>query len=118
MIRRPPRSTLFPYTTLFRSVVVGRPRELRPEERRKAPLAQQGELVGVLVRGRWHGAGRCGGGRRAAGLLLEHLVFPQRLVAPPWPHASAHIVPVLAMRAVPAARSAAITGRAAAAATP
>src|SRR3712207_8109441 len=23
MIRRPPRSTLFPYTTLFRSVVVG-----------------------------------------------------------------------------------------------
>src|SRR5258708_9293944 len=24
MIRRPPRSTLFPYTTLFRSVVVGR----------------------------------------------------------------------------------------------
>src|SRR5258708_21758094 len=27
MIRRPPRSTLFPYTTLFRSVVVIRPRE-------------------------------------------------------------------------------------------
>src|SRR3989442_4956644 len=25
MIRRPPRSTLFPYTTLFRSVPVGRP---------------------------------------------------------------------------------------------
>src|SRR2546430_11347741 len=24
MIRRPPRSTLFPYTTLFRSLVVGR----------------------------------------------------------------------------------------------
>src|SRR3712207_7124745 len=24
MIRRPPRSTLFPYTTLFRSVVIGR----------------------------------------------------------------------------------------------
>ena len=23
MIRRPPRSTLFPYTTLFRSVVIG-----------------------------------------------------------------------------------------------
>src|SRR5258708_20759901 len=34
MIRRPPRSTLFPYTTLFRSIVhVGRPGEgivLRP----------------------------------------------------------------------------------------
>src|SRR3712207_9482805 len=26
MIRRPPRSTLFPYTTLFRSYVIGRPR--------------------------------------------------------------------------------------------
>src|SRR2546430_15374481 len=26
MIRRPPRSTLFPYTTLFRSMVLGDPR--------------------------------------------------------------------------------------------
>src|SRR3989475_8945585 len=34
MIRRPPRSTLFPYTTLFRSVVVtlGRGRDERLEE--------------------------------------------------------------------------------------
>src|SRR5689334_24510250 len=30
MIRRPPKSTLFPYTTLFRSIDVGR-RELRIE---------------------------------------------------------------------------------------
>src|SRR3712207_9313350 len=29
MIRRPPRSTLFPYTTLFRSVVARRPRGAR-----------------------------------------------------------------------------------------
>ena len=28
MIRRPPRSTLFPYTTLFRSVVIVRSEEL------------------------------------------------------------------------------------------
>src|SRR5260221_4117523 len=28
MIRRPPRSTLFPYTTLFRSLDVGRERHL------------------------------------------------------------------------------------------
>src|SRR3712207_8338808 len=28
MIRRPPRSTLFPYTTLFRSVAVAQPRFL------------------------------------------------------------------------------------------
>src|SRR2546425_9443953 len=31
MIRRPPRSTLFPYTTLFRSLAVG-----QPEWRRRA----------------------------------------------------------------------------------
>src|SRR5256885_8770129 len=33
MIRRPPRSTLFPYTTLFRSVL-GDMLELGPDERR------------------------------------------------------------------------------------
>src|SRR5258707_10837367 len=37
MIRRPPRSTLFPYTTLFRSVQV----------RRKSSL-QQGKIADVL----------------------------------------------------------------------
>src|SRR2546426_4935075 len=30
MIRRPPRSTLFPYTTLFRSVLLGRDGGLAP----------------------------------------------------------------------------------------
>src|SRR2546429_2826632 len=29
MIRRPPRSTLFPYTTLFRSVMTARPGRIR-----------------------------------------------------------------------------------------
>src|SRR5256885_8603358 len=43
MIRRPPRSTLFPYTTLFRSAVVGlqgqgRPREADPELRCPRPF--------------------------------------------------------------------------------
>src|SRR3712207_8245072 len=32
MIRRPPRSTLFPYTTLFRSEVVGRVSEADDDE--------------------------------------------------------------------------------------
>src|SRR2546430_3967260 len=40
MIRRPPRSTLFPYTTLFRSAAPrprpGRPRPERPGQQRKA----------------------------------------------------------------------------------
>src|SRR5260221_9930631 len=37
MIRRPPRSTLFPYTTLFRSTFF-RP---RPSDRRRAPQRKQ-----------------------------------------------------------------------------
>src|SRR3712207_7687313 len=32
MIRRPPRSTLFPYTTLFRSLVDARPRDVRGQQ--------------------------------------------------------------------------------------
>src|SRR5438034_2615173 len=31
MIRRPPRSTLFPYTTLFRSQLIARVNELAPQ---------------------------------------------------------------------------------------
>src|SRR3712207_7432778 len=31
MIRRPPRSTLFPYTTLFRSEMIAFPRATRPQ---------------------------------------------------------------------------------------
>src|SRR2546422_2727031 len=41
MIRRPPRSTLFPYTTLFRSLVD----ELLEVTRAGAPVSQDGELV-------------------------------------------------------------------------
>src|SRR3712207_8104368 len=41
MIRRPPRSTLFPYTTLFRSeprpAAVPRPRPARHHPKRRAP---------------------------------------------------------------------------------
>src|SRR5437660_9657658 len=36
MIRRPPRSTLFPYTTLFRSGRAWRPRSRRRRPRREA----------------------------------------------------------------------------------
>src|SRR3712207_6891724 len=47
MIRRPPRSTLFPYTTLFRSQVVAvevEPRGVRvrpPAEHRRPPIRSQ-----------------------------------------------------------------------------
>src|SRR3712207_8116036 len=42
MIRRPPRSTLFPYTTLFRSVVAG------PAREPAGPVAAQDEAAGVV----------------------------------------------------------------------
>src|SRR3989442_7580154 len=35
MIRRPPRSTLFPYTTLFRSLLTGRRNALRAFQKRE-----------------------------------------------------------------------------------
>src|SRR5438876_9288561 len=42
MIRRPPRSTLFPYTTLFRSVVPDTPRRRQmPRRLPIAPLARR-----------------------------------------------------------------------------
>src|SRR3712207_6956302 len=43
MIRRPPRSTLFPYTTLFRSRLVGSGRRRRPPP--PAPRAQRHHLT-------------------------------------------------------------------------
>src|SRR5689334_23777186 len=44
MIRRPPRSTLFPYTTLFRSVVAEQT-EHRPLRDREVHVAQRPEVV-------------------------------------------------------------------------
>src|SRR3954462_9166373 len=43
MIRRPPRSTLFPYTTLFRSGRQVRPRPVRGHLPRGGPAARAGE---------------------------------------------------------------------------
>src|SRR2546427_2376603 len=42
MIRRPPRSTLFPYTTLFRSRTPSARREPRPADLESAMLRSQG----------------------------------------------------------------------------
>src|SRR3989449_9643558 len=63
MIRRPPRSTLFPYTTLFRSPGLwpGRDEAREPRYRARHPQsrARSGDLL-LLVRpagqggGRWH----------------------------------------------------------------
>src|SRR5258708_28277925 len=73
MIRRPPRSTLFPYTTLFRSHRGGgrRARVLHPRIESRAPRRRRG-------------AGRAGGRRCAAGLRSEEhtseLQSPDHLV--------------------------------------
>src|SRR3712207_7384291 len=49
MIRRPPRSTLFPYTTLFRSFIQAQ-RHLQPHERTPAlPWAQAPQLSAVAL---------------------------------------------------------------------
>src|SRR3989449_4596945 len=86
MIRRPPRSTLFPYTTLFRSLTFLRPRALQPRAQRPRldPQDGQGEWRGgdgelqprLRLRGRagvrgQHGQTRpraaCRGGRHHGG---------------------------------------------------
>src|SRR5258708_19109393 len=47
MIRRPPRSTLFPYTTLFRSHVVRALRDHRHLARPRLPAVELGLLFAV-----------------------------------------------------------------------
>src|SRR5256885_9408571 len=66
MIRRPPRSTLFPYTTLFRSGRVAR----RPGEERVAGLVGDERHTVVVRRGRLEQR-RCSR-RQVGGQRLEH----------------------------------------------
>src|SRR3712207_8011563 len=65
MIRRPPRSTLFPYTTLFRSPGVGRP--LRRADRRGREAAAPPLVGGGGRDGDPDGGGGDGAGGRHAG---------------------------------------------------
>src|SRR2546426_4689890 len=57
MIRRPPRSTLFPYTTLFRSGG-------EADARRGGPVSTHHRLPEAVVSRGFHPAGRAGGDRR------------------------------------------------------
>src|SRR2546427_6823554 len=50
MIRRPPRSTLFPYTTLFRSFALPRPQGVAPAHR---TVAQRAGIGPLALRGGW-----------------------------------------------------------------
>src|SRR5256885_12899541 len=62
MIRRPPRSTLFPYTTLFRSSVrLEVVHDARPDVLRDRPLAAVADAAGLVVlRGDLPGTGHLG----------------------------------------------------------
>src|SRR5436309_12330632 len=70
MIRRPPRSTLFPYTTLFRSLPPGR-RAALPARRARAPGCGAGRR---LRRGRRAPRGRARrGDRKSTRLNSSHV---------------------------------------------
>src|SRR5690554_7300197 len=48
MIRRPPRSTLFPYTTLFRSVDYLEKQRIAKEKEREKILKRNNELSSII----------------------------------------------------------------------
>src|SRR2546427_5966728 len=81
MIRRPPRSTLFPYTTLFRSVDVG-----EPLGRWEAAVEQ--EHVHVVERARPHAHDDVVGPRRGVPIVVvQDLLGASVLLEERRPHA-------------------------------
>src|SRR2546422_1578456 len=71
MIRRPPRSTLFPYTTLFRSLLADR--------LGKEIVGTRFDPLHALLRGierRHHDHGECGGRATAADLSADLVPAP------------------------------------------
>src|SRR2546422_10772188 len=80
MIRRPPRSTLFPYTTLFRSLAVAAG---APAEQREKVAHGGGEDPQVLVVA--HGRGAVALGELLPVGPVDHwnVTEHQRLVSPP-----------------------------------
>src|SRR3989441_4333477 len=79
MIRRPPRSTLFPYTTLFRSVRPHQRAVFGPAgEDAGGPLVVAGALLGVIR-------------RRIAGTVVEQVEVG--IVGHPSPHRRATVLP-------------------------
>src|SRR5260370_6403863 len=84
MIRRPPRSTLFPYTTLFRSrlpVEVMREGMHRPRHRLRRPqVGRQAHAVGVAAVALDRGAQRRPRSEEHTSELQSHLNLVCRLL--------------------------------------
>src|SRR5260370_10837798 len=72
MIRRPPRSTLFPYTTLFRSLDVGRADEIRE----KLEDADRQGIHKLILDVR-----ECGRGRVSEAIGVARLLIPSGTIA-------------------------------------
>src|SRR5256885_6130203 len=82
MIRRPPRSTLFPYTTLFRSQPRLYHEDVRPAGDRRGHEEQDDPRAGIRSVGRTRGEGRRRSGddagqrdRKSTRLNSSHLVI-------------------------------------------
>src|SRR5256884_9889071 len=72
MIRRPPRSTLFPYTTLFRSFLGGGALDLGlGEDDHRFALLDPGVQLARLVHARLHATGQ--GDRRQEGAVRHYV---------------------------------------------
>src|SRR3712207_8795853 len=91
MIRRPPRSTLFPYTTLFRSVLEQWVEAGRREERHLVPSV--GQAVGRLDE-RGHVAPVGGGDRQSTRLNSRHANNPYAVLCLNKTTAHSHVSPV------------------------
>src|SRR2546426_11731267 len=82
MIRRPPRSTLFPYTTLFRSHVRRRgvAQAVERDDAVAHPLLAHAPAIAEPDVKR--GAGRCPGRSAVGGALHAEPIFVGRVVGP------------------------------------
>src|SRR5256885_9512116 len=76
MIRRPPRSTLFPYTTLFRSLLIG-PWNFRPTLFSSGSFALKPKSIGLETRSEEHTSELQSPCNLVCRLLLEKKNYPR-----------------------------------------
>src|SRR2546422_6754907 len=86
MIRRPPRSTLFPYTTLFRSLGRHRQRDRVPDRLVEAVVRPALEQVGLALRSEEHTSELQSRLHLVCRLLLEKKKNTNSLPCSPAPH--------------------------------